>query len=266
MGPQGEDIDITIIYLTLGFLLFAVFLIFFIAIYRVRLNRHVKERMQMKVKFDHAILQTQLEIQEQTLKNISQEIHDNIGQVLSLAKLNLNSFPPISDQAVQTRVDDTKHLVAKALRDLRDLSRSMHGDKIAEIGLKAAITAELKLLQNTGNFTTDLLVNGAEYTQDTQTEMVLFRMVQESLNNTVKHSKAKNIKVQMDYDPDTFVLSVTDDGVGFDPATLSPAETGIGLKNMQNRAALIGAIFTLNAARNEGTQVTITLARHRQNA
>ncbi len=213
----------------------------------------------MKLKFDHALLQTQIEIQEHTFKNISQEIHDNIGQVLSLAKLNLNSFPENTEPTVQTKIDDTKHLVAKALRDLRDLSSSMHGDKIAELGLQAAINAELRILQNTGQFTTHLQITGNTYSLDTQKEMVLFRMVQEALHNAVKHSKAKNIEVMLQYDPATFSLSVSDDGIGFNAAKLQVTDTGIGLKNMQNRAALIGANFELNSSAGNGTKISIQL-------
>ncbi|MEJ0106718.1 MAG: hypothetical protein WDO19_31055 [Bacteroidota bacterium] len=92
MGTEGEGLNTTIISITLGFLLLAGFIIFFIIINRYRNNRHIRERKEMENIFSQTLLQTQLEIQEQTLKTISQEIHDNIGQVLSLAKLNLNTI------------------------------------------------------------------------------------------------------------------------------------------------------------------------------
>jgi len=96
----------------------------------------------MKSQFEQELLQTQIEIQEQTLKTISQEIHDNVGQVLSLAKLNLNTF----EANPEGKLKNTKELVSKAINDLRDLSRSLHGEKIGEIGLQEAIVNELKIL------------------------------------------------------------------------------------------------------------------------
>ena len=81
----------------------------------------------MQSQFQQSLLQTQLEIQEQTLKNISEEIHDNVGQVLSLAKLNLFTF----ENDKEPKLQSTTNLVSKAINDLRNLSRSMHGDIIA---------------------------------------------------------------------------------------------------------------------------------------
>ena len=261
MDTKGEDINITVVYLTLGFLLFALFIILFIIIYRFRLNRHLKDKIQMKTDFEQELLQTQIEIQEQTLKTISEEIHDNIGQVLSLAKLHLNTFPSSIDEATQTKVDDTKQLVSKAINDLRDLSRSLHGEKISEIGLQQAIENELRILQNTKQFETSFNITGTKYRLDPQKEMVLFRIVQESLNNAVKYSKAKMITVQLQFEPALFRLTIADNGIGFNSMALQSSHTGIGLKNMQNRAALIGGKFLILSTSGNGTSITVELEK-----
>ncbi len=257
MGPKGEEIKVTIIYLTLGFILFALFIILFIIIYRLRLNHHLKEKLAMEMHFKQAILQTQIEIQEQTLKTISQEIHDNIGQVLSLAKLNLNTLLPNETE----KLNDTKQLVSKAINDLRDLSRSLHGDRIAELGLQDSIANELKILQNTGQFQTKLYIVGESYKLEPQKEMVIFRIMQEAVNNVVKHAKAGHIDIRILYREDIFDLSIADDGVGFNKDTISPEKTGIGLHSMQNRAALIGAELTINSIAGNGTEINLKLKR-----
>ena len=259
MGFTQSDIVIAVFAGTIVLLILASFGIIFTLIYKKKQQANKREKHFMQSQFNQAILQTQIEIQEHTLKNISQEIHDNIGQVLSLAKLNLNTLPTNIDAATQTKVEDSKHLISKALRDLRDLSRSLHGHKIAELGLQESITAELKIIKNTGQFNTSLHIDGSQYRLGPQKEMVLFRMVQEALHNAIKHSKAKNIEVHLQYGLTAFRLSVNDNGTGFNPATLNPAETGIGVKNMQNRAALIGAIFSLNSNAENGTQISIEL-------
>ncbi len=212
---------------------------------------------QMKTKFQQAILQTQIEIQEQTLKTISQEIHDNIGQVLSLAKLNLNTLQPNETE----KLSDTKQLVSKAINDLRDLSRSLHGDRIAELGLQESIANELKILQNTGQFQTKLYVVGESYKLEPQKEMVIFRIVQEAVNNVVKHAKAKHIDIRILYRTDIFDLSIADDGIGFNTNSISPEKSGIGLHSMQNRAALIGAELTINSISGNGTEINMKLKR-----
>ena len=207
----------------------------------------------MQTQFSQALLQTQLEIQEQTLKTISEEIHDNVGQVLSLAKLNLNTLEYNTEQ----KLEDTKQLISKAINDLRDLSRSMHGDRIAELGLQQSLTDELQILQNSGEFETHLKTAGENYKLPPQKEMVIFRIVQEALNNAIKHAKAKNISLLLNYQPEVFVLTVQDDGIGFDSDKVQ--NKGIGLKSMQNRVQLIGGTCTLQSTPSNGTSITIEL-------
>ena len=217
--------------------------------------------MKMKSQFQQELLRTQIEIQEQTLKTISEEIHDNVGQVLSLAKLNLNTFTTVTDERTRIKISDTKDLVAKAINDLRNLSRSLYGDKIAELGLPDAISNELRILENSGQYKTVLKITGESYKLDPQKQMVLFRIVQEAMNNSIKHAKAKNISVLLNYQPEMFTLTIEDDGAGFDMAALHSNQTGIGLKSMQNRAALIGAKFEIISSLGKGTKISIDLSK-----
>jgi two-component system NarL family sensor kinase len=259
MAEKYNEI-IAIILIGSFFILFlAVIVIFAIIKYARRQQKHKQEKQFLHSQFQQELLQTQLEIQEQTLKTISQEIHDNVGQVLSLAKLNLNTFEDTESAYNQTKINDTKQLVSKAINDLRDLSRSLYGDKITELGLPVAIDNELRILKNIGQYQTELKVTGDSYKLQEKEEIVLFRIVQESLNNIVKHAKAKAIHVQTIYRPDIFTLTITDDGIGFDTGALLASQTGIGLKSIQNRIALIGGKFSLHSIPGEGTTVTIEL-------
>ena len=249
-----ENIKYYFISFVIAFLLLGLFIILLATLYSKRQQKNKIEKLKMKTQFDQALLQTQLEIQEQTLKTISEEIHDNVGQVLSLAKLNLNTFEYNTEQKLQ----DTRQLISKAINDLRDLSRSMHGDRIAQLGLQQSLADELQILQNSGEFETHLKITGESYKLPQQKEMVLFRMVQEALNNAIKHAKAKNISLQLNYTPEMFTLTVQDDGTGFD-TTVMQNKNGIGLTSMQNRATLIGGHFSIRSSEKDGTSITIEL-------
>ncbi len=218
----------------------------------------LREKQAIQLRFQQELLQTQIEIQEQTLKTISQEIHDNVGQILSLAKLNLNIFPAANDEQ-QTKINDTKQLVSKAIIDLRNLSRSMYGDQLNELGLNDAIANELSIIRNTGQFNTELIIQGEKFKLSLQHELVVFRMLQEALNNIIKHAKAKNIEVVLQYSNPAFAMSVTDDGKGFDPTSINNSKNGMGLKSMKNRAALIGGIFHMDAAIGKGSTLSLNL-------
>ncbi len=234
----------------------------FLLLFYLLFKRKQKTNKMKIIALNEELMQTQIEIQERTLKNVSQEIHDNIGQVLSLAKLNLNTFTNITDESNKNKLFSTKELVSKAINDLRDLAKSMHGEKIAEIGLQLAVDNELKIIRNTGQFQTELIAEGEHYNLEPHTQMVLFRVVQELLHNAIKHSKAKNITVNFNYSPNIFTLTVKDDGIGFDTEKSEEAKSGIGLSSMKNRASLIGGKYSLYSTINQGTIASISLPHH----
>ena len=258
MDKLPQEITI-IIFLSLFLLIIVIGIINLVLVYQKKQFQYLKEKEFLKTSYENELLETRIEIQEQTFKVISQEIHDNIGQVLSLVKLNLNTLPPMQDNKVKSKVKDTKDLVSKAIVDLRDISRSLHGDMIKSLGLKDAIINELKILKNTGKYATSLVISGDPYKLEPQKEMVLFRIVQEAINNFIKHAEAKNIAIDIAYNIDAFILSVTDDGIGFDAQQLQTGSSGMGLKSMQNRSQLIGATWRANTSAGNGTAIIIEL-------
>lgn len=259
--PKQEDYDITIaiVVATGMFLLLGAFMLLFFFLNKNRQKKNKKEKLYLQSQFSQTLLQTKLEIQEQTLQTISEEIHDNIGQVLSLVKLNLNTFPDNLEEAIKLKIEDTEQLLSKAIADLRDISQSMNTDKIASLGLEAAIALQLQQIQKTGRFGTQFHTSGIRRHVEPQKEMVLFRIVQEALNNAVKHSGAKNITINILYTPESLLLQVSDDGIGFTQENAAQPTAGIGLKNIQNRVALIGAVFSIHSTIDNGTTLTIEL-------
>ena len=256
----GEESLTTLIILGTVILTAVVsFVILLSYLFTTRKNKLLHEKQLMKSQFEQELLQTQIEIQSQTLKTISQEIHDNVGQVLSLVRLNLATIQIQDNDPDQTKITDAKQLVSKAINDLRDLSRSLYGNKIAELGIAEAIENELKILQNSGQFKTSFKVLGEPFKLEPQQEMVIYRMFQESVNNVIKHSKAQNLDVMLTYETGNFTLVMKDDGIGFNTNTQPTSQLGMGLKSMRNRASLIGAKFFVQSSENKGTSINIEL-------
>jgi signal transduction histidine kinase len=193
---------------------------------------------------------------------MSQEIHDNIGQVLSLAKLNINTMSGASPELLEGKINDSKHLISKAIQDLRDLSRSLNTDYVIEMGLLRSVEYELELIKKTGTLETILRVEGKPYRLEQQQELILFRIVQEILHNIIKHAKATQIDVFVQYEPELFTLTVSDNGVGFDASKLAAADYsgfGLGIRNMHNRAKMINTNFTLKSTVEKGVTVLLQL-------
>lgn len=238
-------------------LLMATFIILLVYRYQRRQYKNKKEQLLLKAHFEQTLLQTQLEIQEQTLQRLSEEIHDNVGQILSLAKLNLNTLSDFASEKMQQKATIAKEMVSKAIIDLRNLSKSMHGNKIEQLGLLEAIRSELAIIESSGQFTTELAINGNPFSLTQQREIILFRIAQIALGNAIKHSMATHIIVTLDYTDAKIALKVKDNGKGFDPRSLDPTQTGIGLTNIYNRASLINGVIFVNSSIGNGTVVSV---------
>ncbi|RYZ22870.1 MAG: sensor histidine kinase [Chitinophagaceae bacterium] len=242
-----------IIFGTGMLLLIGGFVIYFLLLYNARQKKNREERKTMRENFQQELLRTQLEIQEQTLQHVGLEIHDNIGQTLSLAKLHLNTVPA-GEQS--EKVTDTKQLVAKAITDLRQLSKGLNAEALLADGLLKAAERELALIAKAKVFETALEVTGTPRRLLPQSELILFRIVQEGLNNSIKHSGARRLELRFHFGEDELRIALQDDGHGFAGGSNGD---GQGLRNIRNRAALIGARCDIDGTK--GTTILLTLSK-----
>jgi signal transduction histidine kinase len=257
MQKLSEDI-ILVIVITLFILLIISFIVIFIILYQKRHQAFIKEKAFLQHQFQQTLLQSQLEIQEQTLHMISQEIHDNIGQVLSLAKLNLGTMDIQNPETLQQKISASKELVGKAIHDLRSLSKGLNTSFISDIGLLRSIEYELDMVRKSAGIITRFDMQGSPVKLDAQKELILFRIIQEVFNNIIKHAEATELLTLINFLPNSLTITITDNGKGFD-LTNENVNFGLGLRNMHNRAQLVGAAFNLTSIPRKGTTVTLTL-------
>ncbi|MXV52268.1 hypothetical protein GS399_14920 [Pedobacter sp. HMF7647] len=261
MRRSPEQAEIYLLFF-LGIFVFSClvgFIIYFIFVYRNKQLKNDREKDQMVAQYHQELLKTRIEIQEQTLKHISDEIHDNIGQVLSFIKLNLSQAKNLDSGQKQEKIDESRELISHVIVDLRNLSHSLSFEHIVKHGLPETIKNDVQTLQNTGAYDIDFIISGQHYSLDQRIELVLYRIFQEAINNIIKHSKAKHLKISLQYFPEMFNLTVEDDGLGFNAGEILKNCEGNGLKNIRNRASLIGASMDVNSSPNEGCQITISL-------
>ena len=197
--------------------------------------------------------------QEAERKRIAAEIHDSFGQNLLLIK-NLAQMSLRDQQPEQTyeRVASINHLATQCIAEAQQISRDLHPHQIEHLGLKRALAM---LLENAasasdGKFTWQFDDLGEKFPADAA--MNLYRIVQESLNNILKHSRAKNVSVRLERDIHEIQLLITDDGAGFDAANLAQNKKGMGLKNIAERAHMIGGKLTVDSTPAAGTRITVT--------
>jgi signal transduction histidine kinase len=262
--------QVILIIVASAFLLIVAFgIIYLVFKYQKHQLLFLKEKEQLKLDFEKQILESKLEIQEHTLKHISQEIHDNIGQVLSLVKLTINTMNLSDPQLLKEKINQSRDLVGKAIKDLRSLSKSLHTDYVTDIGLQKSVEYELELLGKSSSYEIILNTEGSSFRLDQKQELILFRIFQEVIQNIIKHSNATTITVAFLYKVSSFTLKIVDNGNGFDILNQNRENTttikGIGLRNMANRAKLVGAGFKLESVPGRGTSVMVQLPLHGQN-
>lgn len=205
--------------------------------------------------FQETLLQSQLEIQEQTFNTISREIHDNVGQILSLAKVQLNIVEQ-SDSIDKNLLTDAKESVSKAMTDLRDIAKSLNSERIQISSLPEITEHELQRINRSGIMLTSFTIEGQEQAIAEQKKLIIFRIIQEAFQNILKHSGAQNIGVIFHYQSDELKIDITDDGKGFNKDLLTRKD-GLGLHNIVNRAKLIGGEAHINSSIDKGTHITI---------
>lgn len=263
MPDKNQEIYIvTIIGIILGMLLVG-FIISMLVLFKRRQQLQAEEVTKMKDRFEKEVLQSQLEIQENTFKTISQELHDNIGQLLSVVKLSLSALPLEKDHKALSLVHHSQEVLNKAIVDLSNLTKSLHTDRINDLGLSDSIKFELYTLKNAGLVNVQFIKTGTEFQLQEQKAIFLFRMFQEMLNNILKHAKATNVIVELIYQPDnTFMMRIEDNGIGFDLMEKMQSHNstkGVGLKSMFNRSKLIGADINVNTKPGTGTCIIVKL-------
>ena len=254
-----EDHILTITLASAFLLLFVVGFIAFILLYFRKFYRLQEEKKQLKLVFENALKKAELEIQENTLRHISSELHDNLGQIASVIKIHLHTFNLADTKAAEARIEELKDLARQLIGDLKALSVSLNSEKVAQLGLMKSIAREVDRINKTGAFHCILEVNNDRSGRiDNSKSVILFRMVQEILNNMIKHSGGTHFNIVADGDENLFILVCMDDGIGFNPQDKSHSE-GSGLSNLSDRARLINATLSIKSTPGSGTTVTIAL-------
>jgi signal transduction histidine kinase len=256
----SEVTYLTVIISTTLLLLFGSLIVYYFFQQQRRRYQHIQEVTELRESFNQILLQSKLEIQEQTLDHIAKELHANFSHLVSLININLAAILAESHGKVKENIQETKSLAKQLMADLKVLSVSLNSDYLIKTGFSKALSSELDRLSKTGRYKVTLSKTGQEYRIKSDREIILYRLCQETLNNIVKHSGAKIIHVSLDYSSSSFKVQITDDGKGFDVDLIEEnnSEQGsTGLINMKNRARLINGELVISSEPGKGTSVSV---------
>lgn len=257
---NAPNIISIILFGTLLLTVFAFFLTGFLIIHKQKQLRSKTEKEMLEYQHEKELLHNRLTVQEQSQTLISQELHDNIGQSLSVIKMQLFYLLEVSEENyTKQKLSMLHELMGKTIGDLRSISHTLNSNLIARIGITEAINRELEYVRSAGQAICELKITGNSFALPPEKELLIFRIAQEAISNILRHAQAKNIQVTLSYETDSFTLSIADDGIGFDPELLAEGK-GIGLMNMYERARILqGTLTVQNAAVTGGSIISLTI-------
>lgn len=235
-----------------GFFLMVVMVGFIVTLVLIHRNRQIQNKQKLesiKADFEKTILNVEKEIQEETLQHVGRELHDNIGQLLSLAKLTLSSPNP-------EKVHEGKQLINQIIKEVRTLSKSLNLDWVESIDLASFIQKELSKLEQLEFCKVAFTASGESNNLDNSKKLVLIRVIQECLNNAVKHAKPSLISINLSSKSDVTEISISDNGIGFDTST---QKNGSGLHNLKSRMKTIEGEINIISSERNGTQIKLLL-------
>ena len=260
---SDEQIALMVYSIVIIVFLVVMFVLFFSA-FQKRKNKLLIDKIQREREFEEEFVKTQTEVQEQTLKNVGQELHDNVGQLLSIANMQLSLVSSLTKDSIKSKVDEAKNVVSDAIKEVRGLSKVLNSEVVLNLGFQESINTELERLNRMNILKAELFRSGDKgVCKNNQDTIILFRILQEFISNTVKYSKATELKIRLDYSPNSLLITAEDNGIGFDKNNV---ELGNGLENMQQRIREIGGEISITSKVNEGTIIKIKLEKNRTNA
>lgn len=244
--------------------LMSIFLILLISIIIVAaILYHNRRRMHNSdlLNFQNTLIQAQHEVQEQTMQTIGADLHDNIGQLLSLSSLTLNSIELGNEEKAREKIDASIALTLRSIKEMRMLGKLLQGDQLVAHGLPEAIRHEINWIEKTGKYQINYLEDGElPAANNPDKDLIIFRVIQEILNNIMKHAQANQVDIGLSYTEKNLFIELTDNGIGFDVNNLSKEQLGMGLQNIKKRISILGGEVAINSSIGNGTSVTINIA------
>jgi two-component system, NarL family, sensor kinase len=243
-------------------LVMAIFVIIFVAYYQQKQGQQQLAIKAMEERHQRELMAATFLGQEEERKRLAQDLHDEIGTMLSVTKISLNQLERrlSPTDVLLTYTDKTRTLLSETMSNVRRISRNLVPTTLERFGLLAALE-ELTERVSEGDVRVSLNCPNAVMGLDRSLELMFFRIAQELVNNAIKHANATQIRLVLHCTPEAVQLSVIDNGQGFDlTAIRRDARRGLGLRNVESRLSVVRGQVNFDVAPGRGSQIHVRLA------
>jgi len=228
---------------------------------------YVRSKYSLKIETEHEkrLLQKQaytavVNAEESERKRIAMELHDGLGQLLSAAKLNVAVLEDAANELDKVAVDNAEQLIDQAISDLRNISHNLMPSALIRLGLIPALH-DMASKINSGRQVQMLIeTSGFDRRLPEEFEISLYRVIQEAVNNTLKHAGASQIKISLSKNDESLSLGITDNGKGI-PENAEKQGSGIGWDDIRSRVSMFNGNMKLFSSPGQGTQININFSK-----
>lgn len=251
-----ENSDVILVFFigTVGMMLLAGGLVVFFITYQKRMLAKQLEVNKIKQNQQKEILKNTIQAQEKERKRIAQDLHDEVGAMLSVVKLNVGRIERQAENKAAELAGETKRFLDDVITQVRGISRSLLPPSLEKLGLYYAVEELANWVNKSDQIRVACWKNGEPFRLDIKAELAIFRIVQELVNNAIKHSGGTCICIDLRF-RESVALVVRDNGQGFNLNKM--LITGLGLKNLESRAEVIGARFKMKSSPGKGAVAII---------
>lgn len=245
--------------ITTGIICFVAF-VFFIIYSRFRYKQktiRAKEQIERQKERFKAII----EAEEKERIRIAKELHDGLGQILSTAKLNVSGMEENIAEDDKTLLQNSMTLIDEACEEVRNISHNMMPSVLTRLGLIPALRELSGKINDAGQINVTLRVSDFSDELNEALKISIYRIIQEILNNTIRHAHASKILIQIAQKENILDVTIRDNGIGFNTDNIENAK-GIGWKNIFTRVSMLSGAININSVIKEGTETTIKLPVH----
>ena len=228
----------------------------------------VKSRYKSKMRLEHEkrLIQKEafaaiINAEENERKRIAMELHDGLGQLLSAAKLNISVLEDTNSEEDRLAVDNAENLIDQAIADLRNISHNLMPSALIRLGLIPAIHDMADKINSGRKVVVKITSEGFESRLPGNLEIAIYRVIQESVNNILKHAGAGNIFINLRYGGESLDLSIEDDGKGMPEPSTSNSGKGIGWDDIRSRVSLFNGRMNLYSEPGKGTRLNINFTK-----
>jgi len=247
-----SEVVLILVLGTFAMIILALGIFFFFLIYQKRLHLNELKLNRIKAEHQQELLKTTVLAEEQERKRFAADLHDEAGAMLSAIKLNLSQ---IEKKAAQPETGmlakESKKHIDEVISQIRRISRALMPPSLEKFGLVNALGEMVNWINNSDETEVILWARGEDNRFGGNNEITVYRIVQELINNALKHAEASVITVKIRCTASSLCFSVADNGKGFSPGSNHPK--GLGLKNLESRSEMLKASFKIKSEPGKGT-------------